>query len=232
MRPIGPWSTCTTLSRCWMPVIRVCRPGTVRAPLSSRASALYKMSLTSVDLPDPDTPVTATRQPSGNATSTPRRLCSAAPLTATSRLRVPLPAALGGPGWTRARTGRRRSATRGWPGVPRPCRRPRCGRRARRRGGRCRRSSRPPGSCPRHARRRSACCPGCAAAAASRAAGGCPAGAARSTARRGRTAPRPGRSRSGWPAGSAGPPRRPAWPTPGPGSGSPARRRGGSPSWR
>ena len=69
-----------------MPVIRVCLPGTVRAPLSSRASALYKMSLTSVDLPDPDTPVTATRQPSGNATSTPRRLCSAAPLTATSRL--------------------------------------------------------------------------------------------------------------------------------------------------
>ena len=64
---------------------RTCLPGTVRAPFSSRASALYRMSLTRVDLPEPDTPVTATRQPSGNATSTPRRLCSAAPLTATSR---------------------------------------------------------------------------------------------------------------------------------------------------
>src|SRR5438094_6576473 len=61
-----------------MPVILACLPGTVLAPFSSRASALYKMSLTSVDLPEPDTPVTATRQPSGNATSTPRRLCSAA----------------------------------------------------------------------------------------------------------------------------------------------------------
>src|SRR6266487_1835438 len=71
-----------------MPVILVCLPGTVLAPFSSRASALYRMSLTSVDLPEPDTPVTATRQPSGNATSTPRRLCSLAPLTATSRLEL------------------------------------------------------------------------------------------------------------------------------------------------
>ena len=71
-----------------MPVILTCFPGTVLAPFSSRASALYRMSLTSVDLPEPDTPVTATRQPSGNATSTPRRLCSVAPLTATSRLEL------------------------------------------------------------------------------------------------------------------------------------------------
>ena len=42
------------------------------------------MSLTRVDLPDPDTPVTAMNMPSGNATSTPRRLCSLAPLTTTS----------------------------------------------------------------------------------------------------------------------------------------------------
>ncbi len=67
-----------------MPVTRVCLPGTVRAPFSSRASALYRMSLTSVDFPEPDTPVTATKQPSGKATSTPRRLCSLAPLTTTS----------------------------------------------------------------------------------------------------------------------------------------------------
>src|SRR5258708_38045503 len=86
VRPIGPWSTCTTLSRCCMPVTRVCLPGTIRVPCSSLASALYRMSLTSVDLPDPETPVTATSKPSGNATSTPRRLCSAAPLTTTSRV--------------------------------------------------------------------------------------------------------------------------------------------------
>ena len=38
------------------------------------------MSLTSVDFPDPDTPVTAMKHPSGNATSTFFRLCSLAPL--------------------------------------------------------------------------------------------------------------------------------------------------------
>src|SRR5919112_368167 len=43
------------------------------------------MSLTKLDLPEPDTPVTATRQPSGNVTSTPLRLCSRAPLTTSSR---------------------------------------------------------------------------------------------------------------------------------------------------
>ena len=43
------------------------------------------MSLTSVDLPEPLTPVTATKQPSGNATSTLRRLCSRAPSTTSSR---------------------------------------------------------------------------------------------------------------------------------------------------
>ena len=37
------------------------------------------MSLTSVDLPDPDTPVTATKHPSGISTSMLRRLCSRAP---------------------------------------------------------------------------------------------------------------------------------------------------------
>jgi hypothetical protein len=36
------------------------------------------MSLTSVDLPDPDTPVTATKHPSGMRASTLRRLCSRA----------------------------------------------------------------------------------------------------------------------------------------------------------
>src|SRR5919206_394136 len=43
------------------------------------------MSLTRLDLPDPLTPVTATKQPSGKATSTLRRLCSRAPSTTSSR---------------------------------------------------------------------------------------------------------------------------------------------------
>ena len=72
-----------------MPVTRVCRPGTILAPLQLAWPArVYRMSLTSVDLPDPDTPVTAMKQPSGNDTSTSRRLCSRAPLTASSRPRI------------------------------------------------------------------------------------------------------------------------------------------------
>ena len=43
--------------------------------------ARSRMSLTSVDFPDPDTPVTATMQPSGKSTSMSLRLCSRAPRT-------------------------------------------------------------------------------------------------------------------------------------------------------
>ena len=43
------------------------------------------MSLTIVDLPEPDTPVTATRLPSGKPTLTSCRLCSRAPTTVTWR---------------------------------------------------------------------------------------------------------------------------------------------------
>ncbi len=43
------------------------------------------MSLTSVDLPDPETPVTATNRPSGNETSMSRRLLALAPWTVSSR---------------------------------------------------------------------------------------------------------------------------------------------------
>ena len=39
------------------------------------------MSLTRVDFPEPETPVTATRQPRGKATSMSWRLCSRAPRT-------------------------------------------------------------------------------------------------------------------------------------------------------
>ncbi len=65
--------------------MRVWRPGTWRAPLSLFASTVARMSLTSVDLPEPDTPVTDVSVPSGNDTSMPRRLCSRAPTTVSWR---------------------------------------------------------------------------------------------------------------------------------------------------
>lgn len=43
------------------------------------------MSLTSVDLPEPETPVTAVRTPSGKETSMSRRLFSLAPITVSCR---------------------------------------------------------------------------------------------------------------------------------------------------
>ncbi|COV08115.1 Uncharacterised protein [Mycobacterium tuberculosis] len=60
---------------------RVCRPGTCRAPLRRLASTAARMSLTNVDLPEPETPVTEVSTPSGKDTSIPRKLCSRAPTT-------------------------------------------------------------------------------------------------------------------------------------------------------
>ncbi len=54
-------------------------PARSRAPFSSRARARYRTSETSVLLPEPETPVTATKRASGNVTSTFLRLCSRAP---------------------------------------------------------------------------------------------------------------------------------------------------------
>ena len=65
----------------------MCRPGTWRAPLSLLASTDARMSLTSVDLPEPETPVTEVSTPSGNDTSISCRLCSRAPTTVSCRLR-------------------------------------------------------------------------------------------------------------------------------------------------
>ena len=57
------------------------KPGRWRARCRRLATALNSTSLTSVDLPDPDTPVTAQNTPSGTFTSMSRRLCCAAPST-------------------------------------------------------------------------------------------------------------------------------------------------------
>ncbi len=64
-----------------MPSTPVCRPGGVFDRYTFCISDRKRMSFTSVDLPDPDTPVTATKQPSGNATSMFLRLFCRAPRT-------------------------------------------------------------------------------------------------------------------------------------------------------
>src|SRR5574339_309603 len=69
VRPIGDWSMLMILSRCSTPSMRSWGPPEVRAPMSCAASSLYRMSLISVDLPDPLTPVMHTSLPRGMLTS-------------------------------------------------------------------------------------------------------------------------------------------------------------------
>src|ERR1700729_1893780 len=83
VRPIGDWSTEITLSSCSSPLIRLCAPARWRERCRRLAAALYSTSLTSVDFPDPDTPVTQQNTPSGTLTSTLRRLCWETPSTLT-----------------------------------------------------------------------------------------------------------------------------------------------------
>src|SRR6266849_2764114 len=61
---------------CWAPSMRSCSPGRSCARWSIWARARYRMSLTRVDLPEPETPVTAVKVPSGSLTAMPLRLCS------------------------------------------------------------------------------------------------------------------------------------------------------------
>ena len=67
VRPIGDWSMSITLSMCCSPSSAVVRPGGALAPCRRWASARSSVSITSVDLPEPDTPVTQVNTPSGNA---------------------------------------------------------------------------------------------------------------------------------------------------------------------
>jgi hypothetical protein len=83
VRPIGDWSTLMILSSCSIPRIRLCAPGRCRERCSLFESALCTMSLISVDLPEPDTPVTAVNTPSGSLTSIDLRLCCVAPWIST-----------------------------------------------------------------------------------------------------------------------------------------------------
>ena len=80
VRPIGDWSMLMILSTWSSPLMRRCAPGRCFARWSRFATALNSTSLTSVDLPDPDTPVTEQNTPSGTFTSMSLRLCCDAPL--------------------------------------------------------------------------------------------------------------------------------------------------------
>ena len=158
---MGVWSMTMTLSRFSKPFECPMRAGPfLRAEPISGTSARRKMSSTSVLLPEPLTPVTQVKVPSGNA----RRRCSSdcfrcAPSTSsqprsgdglmrffgTGMVSSPVRYFAG----ERARVGQNfLQAFR-----PRPIRR-----RARRRPGRDRECNRPGGWCPRHARRRARNC--------------------------------------------------------------------------
>ena len=79
--PIGDWSILITLSSCSIPRISLCSPGIVLARFSFFARLLYSISLTRELFPDPDTPVTQVKTPSGNFTSMFFRLFCFAPFT-------------------------------------------------------------------------------------------------------------------------------------------------------
>ena len=81
VRPMGDWSMSITLSMCSSPSMRSCAPGRRGRRPSRPARVFSSTSLTSVLLPEPDTPVTQVRAPTGNAASMSRRLFSRAPWT-------------------------------------------------------------------------------------------------------------------------------------------------------
>jgi hypothetical protein len=67
VRPIGDWSTLITLSNSIQPFDAPCGATSAWLPYSLRATAAYSVSLTSVLLPEPDTPVTQVSSPTGKA---------------------------------------------------------------------------------------------------------------------------------------------------------------------
>ncbi len=79
-----------TLSICSTPFIALCRPGGFLDLYIDCIKPFNKISLTSVDLPEPETPVTATKQPKGKSTSMFLRLFSRAPKMLTYDPLVPL----------------------------------------------------------------------------------------------------------------------------------------------
>lgn len=78
--PIGSWEIFTTLSISSKPFIDLCFPGITIVPYTLLLKAFSRIWLTSVLLPEPDTPVTSVNVPSGNLTFMFLRLFSLAPL--------------------------------------------------------------------------------------------------------------------------------------------------------
>ena len=74
-----------TLSICSIPSIESCVPGVSSVPCSSRCRTGASVPVTREDLPDPETPVTATMQPSGILTSRSWRLFCLAPFMTSHR---------------------------------------------------------------------------------------------------------------------------------------------------
>ena len=74
VRPMGLWSTLMTLSNASSPSMRSCAAGSAWLWYSFLATAAYSVSFTSVLLPEPLTPVTQVKSPTGISTSTCLRL--------------------------------------------------------------------------------------------------------------------------------------------------------------
>ncbi|MNR00817.1 hypothetical protein D3C85_1166010 [compost metagenome] len=85
VRPIGLWSTLMTLSKCSSPSIWSCAAGSAVLPYRWRATAWYSVSLISVDLPEPETPVMQVSSPTGISAVTLRRLLPVALTMRSSR---------------------------------------------------------------------------------------------------------------------------------------------------
>src|SRR6058998_3534367 len=83
LRPIGAWLISITLSINCQPTSSLCAPGSSRPPPSRRASARWSVSMTSVLLPDPDTPPAAASPLGGD-----RDLLGARQIAAGERGRV------------------------------------------------------------------------------------------------------------------------------------------------
>ena len=77
--PIGVWSTTTTCEKRSIPRIALCSPQYSVCSPRARRAAFARTSLISVDLPEPDTPVTTTNLLVGISTEIFFKLCSAAP---------------------------------------------------------------------------------------------------------------------------------------------------------
>src|SRR6218665_2888230 len=110
---MGLWSTLITLSKYSMPTISSCGAGSSCARWIWRATAAYSVSLTSVLLPEPETPVTQVSRPTGKSTLTCRRLLPLAPITrsaCTAPWRAWGPAMRSARGWPAGVSGK----GRGW----------------------------------------------------------------------------------------------------------------------